>query len=152
MRVTKIDDAGIKLITKWEGLKLSPYLCSAGVPTIGYGSTYYEDGTRVKLTDNSITKERALELFKTTLKKYEQDVDAMTRDDINQNQFNALVSFAYNLGSQVLKGSTLLKKVNKNPLDKTIVREFRKWVNAGGKKLKGLINRREDEITMYYKN
>lgn len=151
MKITKIDQNGINLITKWEGLKLKPYLCSAGVPTIGYGSTYYEDGTRVKLSDSSITKDRALELFKTTLKRYEQDVDAMTRDDINQNQFNALVAICYNIGSSNLKSSTLLKLVNKNPNDEKINNQFNKWIYANGKKLKGLINRRADESKMYFK-
>lgn len=150
-KVSKISQEGIELIAKWEGLKLKPYLCSASVPTIGYGSTYYEDGTRVKLTDAPITKERALELFKNTLKTYELGVDSFTRDDITQSQFDALVSFAYNLGTQALKGSTLLKKVNKNPNDPTIATEFAKWVRAGGKVLKGLINRRADEAKLYFK-
>jgi len=151
MKITKIDANGIKLITDWEGLKLKPYLCSANVPTIGYGSTRYENGNKVKLTDAPITKERALELFKNTLHTYERDVDALVRDDINQNQFNALVSFAYNLGTTALRNSTLLKKVNLNPNDKTIANEFVKWVNAGGRRIQGLVNRRNAEVVMYYK-
>jgi len=151
MKITKIDANGIKLITDWEGLKLKPYLCSANVPTIGYGSTRYENGNKVKLTDAPITKERALELFKNTLHTYERDVDALVRDDINQNQFNALVSFAYNLGATALRNSTLLKKVNINPNDKTIANEFVKWVNAGGRRVQGLVNRRNAEVVMYYK-
>ena len=151
MKITKIDANGIKLITDWEGLKLKPYLCSANVPTIGYGSTRYENGNKVKLTDAPITKERALELFKNTLHTYERDVDALVRDDINQNQFNALVSFAYNLGTTALRNSTLLKKVNINPNDKTIANEFVKWVNAGGRRVQGLVNRRNAETQMYYK-
>ena len=151
MKITKIDANGIKLITDWEGLKLKPYLCSAKVPTIGYGSTRYENGNKVKLTDAPITKERALELFKNTLHTYARDVDALVRDDINQNQFNALVSFAYNLGTTALRNSTLLKKVNINPNDKTIANEFVKWVNAGGRRVQGLVNRRNAEIQMYYK-
>jgi lysozyme len=148
--ITKIDSKGIDLITKFEGLKLKPYLCSAGVPTIGYGTTYYENGVRVKLSDPQITKERALELFLNNLKKYEIDVNAMTRDDITQNQFNSLVSFAYNLGSQALKNSTLLKKININPNDSSIIIEFNKWVNAGGKKLNGLVIRRSAEASLYF--
>lgn len=151
MKVTRIDKAGMDLITKWEGLKLSPYLCSAKVPTIGYGSTRYENGQRIQMTDKAITKERAIELFKNTLIQFERDVDAFTTDSVNQNQFNALVSFAYNLGSTALRNSTLLKKVNTNPNDKTIANEFNKWVNAGGRRLQGLINRRADEVKMYFK-
>ena len=151
MKITRIDKAGMDLITKWEGLKLSPYLCSAKVPTIGYGSTRYENGQRVQMTDKAITKERAIELFKNTLIQFERDVDAFTTDKVNQNQFNALVSFAYNLGSTALRNSTLLKKVNTNPNDKTIENEFNKWVNAGGRRLQGLVNRRADEVKMYFK-
>lgn len=150
MKITKIDEKGLQLIMKYEGFKSKPYLCPAGVPTIGYGTTRYNDGTKVKLTDKPITKEQALELLKHQVKQYELDVDAMAVDSINQNQFNALVSFAYNLGSQALKKSTLLKKVNKNPNDASITKEFLKWVFAGGKKLNGLIRRRNDEAQLYF--
>ena len=130
----KIDQKGIDLIIKWEGLRLKPYLCSAGVPTIGYGSTYYANGTKVSLKDPEITKECAVELFKSTIKNYEDAVTIMIGSKtITQNQFNALVSFAYNLGNNALRTSTLLKKVLANPSDKTIENEFNKWVNAGGK-------------------
>lgn len=147
----RIDQKGIDLITKWEGLRLKPYLCSAGVPTIGYGSTYYANGTKVTMKDPEITKECAVELFKTTIKNYENAVNTMIGSKIlTQNQFNALVSFCYNLGQNALKTSTLLKKVLANPSDKTIENEFNKWVNAGGKKLQGLVNRRKEEAKMYF--
>lgn len=149
--ITKIDNEGFALITKWEGLKLTPYLCSAGVPTIGYGSTRYPNGSKVKLTDKPITKGQAFEIFFATISTYEKAVFTLTPDEINQNQFNSLVSFAYNLGVNALKNSTLLKKVNANLNDPNIADEFRKWVNAGGKKMTGLVNRREDEIKMYFK-
>lgn len=149
--ITKIDNEGFALITKWEGLKLTPYLCSAGVPTIGYGSTRYANGTKVKLTDKSITKGEAFTLFCDTIKTYEKAVFTLAPDEINQNQFNALVSFCYNLGVNALKNSTLLKKVNANLNDPKIADEFRKWVNVGGKKVEGLVNRREDEVKMYFK-
>ena len=150
-RITKTGPNGLGLITKWEGLKLIPYLCSAKVATIGFGSTYYENGTRVTMNDAPITKERALELFKNTLSTYERGVDSFTVDTINQNQFDALTSFAYNLGTQALKGSTLLKKVNNNPNDPTIANEFAKWTRAGGVVLKGLVSRRKAEAELYFK-
>lgn len=103
------------------------------------------------MTDKPITKERAIEIFKKTISGYERDVDALCRDDINQNQFNALVSFAYNLGANALKGSTLLKRVNSNPNNPLISNEFRKWIYAGKKIVKGLQNRRNSEIEMYFK-
>jgi lysozyme len=85
------------------------------------------------------------------LVSFEQYVDSYCRDDINQNQFDALVSFAYNLGPGNLKSSTLLKKVNANPEDESIRLEFMKWVKAGGKTLKGLVRRREAEANLYFK-
>lgn len=148
----KINQEGENLITKWEGFKSKPYLCSAGVATIGYGSTYYENKRRVMITDASITKERAVELFKFVVPSFEQGVlKLIGKTEVNQNQFNALVSFAYNLGLTALKNSTLLKLVKLNPNDKRIEAEFGKWVNAGGKKVQGLINRRADEVKMYFK-
>lgn len=150
-KITRIDEVGIDLITKFEGLKLKPYLCSAKVPTIGYGSTRYENGVKVKMSDSTITKERAIELFQNTLKQYEDAVDDFTTDKVNQNQFNALVSFCYNLGPTSLKNSTLLKIVNTNVNSAKIKGEFLKWVKAGGKTLQGLINRRNAEAELYYK-
>jgi lysozyme len=150
MKVTKISQKGIDLIKKFEGLKLKPYLCSAGVPTIGYGNTFYETGKKVTLNDPQITEKRAEELLAYLLVSFEKYVDSYCRDDINQNQFDALVSFAYNLGPNSLKASTLLKKVNINPLDPTIKVEFLKWTKAGGRVLKGLVLRREAEASLYF--
>jgi lysozyme len=141
----------IELIKKFEGFSAVPYMCPASVVTIGYGSTRYADGRKVTMTDNSITIEGAIILLKQTLKQYELAVDSYCRDDINQNQFDALVDFAYNCGNGNLKSSTLLKKVNTNPNDPTIALEFRKWNKGGGKVLKGLVNRREAEIELYFK-
>lgn len=151
MKITKIDEAGLNLIIKYEGFSSKPYLCSASVPTIGFGTTRYNDNTKVTLQDKPITKEQALELMKSQLSTYELAVDAMTTDKVNQNQFNSLVSFAYNLGTQALKGSSLLKRVNANTWDTKIDAEFQKWVFAAGKKLKGLMKRRADESKMYFK-
>jgi lysozyme len=150
MKITKISKKGLDLIKKFEGLKLKPYLCSAGVPTIGYGNTLYENGKKVSLKDTIITEQRATELLSNSLQNLEQHVDSFCRDDINQNQFDALVSFAFNLGPYNLKSSTLLKKVNKNPNDPTIRDEFMRWTKAGGKVLKGLVERRQCEADLYF--
>lgn len=150
MKVTRVDQKGIDLITSFEGLSLVPYLCAANVPTTGYGTTRYYNGVKVSMSDLPITKEKAIEYLMHDLHTFELAVDAMAVDTVTQNQFNALVSFAYNLGSTALKGSTLLKKVNTNPNDPTIRDEFMKWVNAGGKKLKGLVRRREAEANLYF--
>jgi lysozyme len=103
------------------------------------------------MADATITEARGTELLQSMLVSFEQYVDSYCRDDINQNQFDALVSFAYNLGPGNLKSSTLLKKVNANPEDESIRLEFMKWVKAGGKTLKGLVRRREAEANLYFK-
>lgn len=150
MKITKIGTKGLDLIKSFEGLKLKPYLCPANVPTVGYGSTFYENDKKVKLTDPSITEQRASELLLDSLKGFERYVDSYCRDDINQNQFDALVSFCYNLGPANLKSSTLLKKANVNPNDPTIAQEFLKWNKAGGRALKGLTKRRQAESDLYF--
>ena len=110
MKITKSSNNLIELIKKFEGFSNIPYLCPANVATIGYGSTRYANGLKVTLKDNSITELQAIDLLKDTLKQYEQAVDSYCRDDINQNQFDALVDFAYNCGNGNLKSSTLTKK------------------------------------------
>lgn len=150
MKVTKVSQKGLDLIKRFEGLELKPYKCPAGIPTIGYGNTYYPSGSKVKLTDPVITKEKAEELLKFLLGSYEKSVDSFCRDDINQNQFDALVSFAYNCGVNNLKSSTLLKKVNANPQDVTIRNEFMKWNKTGGRVLAGLTKRRQAEADLYF--
>lgn len=146
----KLDKKGLDLIAEFEGLRLKPYLCSAGVPTIGYGSTFYENGTNVKLTDAPITKQRAEQLLKNTADKFAEKVAVLITKPVTQNQFNALVSFAFNVGLSALKTSTLLKLVNANPNDKNIAKEFLKWNKAGGRVVQGLTNRRIKESTIYF--
>ena len=147
----KLNNEGYNLITKHEGLSLKPYLCPAKVPTIGYGNTYYQDGKRVTLLDNPITKEQAFEMFKEIADRFAKAVSQSVTADINQNQFNALVSFAYNVGVANLKKSTLLKLVNANPNNPQIKLEFLKWTKANGVLLNGLLKRRNHESSVYFK-
>jgi lysozyme len=151
MKITKTGKAGIDMIKAFEGFRGTPYKCSAGVPTIGYGATFYPGGKKVTMADATITEEQAVELLANMLVSFEKYVDSYCVDTITQNQFDALVSFAYNLGPANLKSSTLLKKVNANPNDESISLEFMKWVKAGGKTLKGLVKRREAESQLYFK-
>lgn len=141
---------GLEIIKKHEGLRLMPYLCPAGVPTIGYGNTYYQDGVRVRLTDPAITVDEAETLLKHILKNYERGVNRYVQKHINQCQFDALVSFAYNLGLGALQKSTLLKRVNMNPCDEDIKYQFSRWTKAGGKTLQGLVKRRKEEANLYF--
>ena len=147
----KINKLGINLIKRWEGFESKPYLCPAGVPTIGYGATYYPDNYKaVKLTDKSINESYATILLEDMLDRYECGVNRYVTSNINENQFSALVSFAYNCGLGALKSSTLLKRVNANPNDENISYQFSRWNKAGGRVLKGLTKRRIDEDKLYF--
>lgn len=149
MEIRETSEAGLKFLIKEEGLVLRPYLDSVKVPTIGVGSTYYEDGRKVKMTDPPITAERAIRLFKNLLKNYELAVYSNTRDDINHNQFDAMASLCYNIGVNGFRGSTLVKRVNQNPNQASIRAAFQMWKNAGGKPI--LLARRNREADLYFK-
>jgi lysozyme len=146
----KLDESGYKLIQEFEGLSLVPYLCSAKVATIGYGSTFYPSSKKVTMQDQPISLATAKWMLKETADKFATDVDKLIKSKLTQNQFNALVSFAFNLGVTSLGRSTLLKKVNINPNDPTIAAEFAKWNKAGGKVLNGLTKRRAKEAKLYF--
>jgi lysozyme len=146
----KLDQKGYDLIKSFEGLKLKPYKCAAGIPTIGYGNTYYENNVKVQMNDTPIDKQRAEVLLKINADRFAIKVNNLISKPITQNQFNALVSFAYNVGSGALASSTLLKKVNVNPNDAMISKEFLKWNKAGGNAVQGLTNRRISESALYF--
>ena len=140
---------GTPIIRKFEGLKLTAYLCPANVWTIGYGSTFYENGSKVQQGDK-ITLDRADRLLLEMVKRFEISVKGLVKSNINDNQLGSLTSFAFNVGTSALSKSTLLKKVNANPDDPTIRNEFMRWTKAGGKVLKGLVTRRESEANLYF--
>jgi lysozyme len=140
---------GIPIIRKFEGLKLKAYLCPAGVWTIGYGNTFYENGSKVQ-EGEKITLDRADKLLFFVVQKFESEVSKLVKSSINDNQLGALTSFAFNVGAGNLAKSTLLKKVNANPNDATIRDEFMRWTKAGGKVLNGLITRRKAEADLYF--
>jgi len=144
----KVSERGINLIKKHEGCKLTSYLCPSKIPTIGFGNTYYLNGTKVEL-GQTITQDQADKLLLSTLSKFEKDVWSVIKQSVNQRMFDALVSFTYNVGFGNLKSSTLLKKVNKNMNDPSIRDEFLKWNKSRGRALKGLTNRRMDEWLLY---
>jgi len=146
----KSSSNGIRLIQEFEGLRLTSYLCSAGVPTIGYGATYYQDGSKVKL-GQTITRHQADQLLKDHLKEFEGSVlGLLNTTKVNQNQFDALVSFCFNLGAGNLAKSQLLRFVKANPKDPKIAAEFAKWNRAGGEVSRGLVRRRKKEAELYF--
>lgn len=140
----------IDLIKKFEGLSLQAYLCPAQVPTIGFGSTMYQDGRKVKIGD-VLTLQEAEALLVWEL---QTKAKAMPKLKLNQHQYDAVMSFVFNLGIGAFKGSTLYKKMNLNPSDPTIRAEFERWnkarVNGSLVELKGLTNRRKAEADLYF--
>jgi lysozyme len=146
----KLDANGYKLIQGFEGLSLVPYLCSAKVATIGWGATFYPSGIKVTMQDKPISLATASWMFRTIADRFAVDVDKLIKANINQNQFNAIASLAYNIGIGGLAKSTLLKKVNINPSDPTIATEFAKWNKVGGKVVNGLTKRRAVEAKLYF--
>jgi len=144
----KTSQAGIDLIKRFEGFSGNPYRCPADIPTIGYGSTRYADGREVSMSDPAITEPQAIQLLADTLGRYEKGVTGLATAPLTQSQFDALVSFAYNLGLGNLGNSTLLKKLNNRDYAGA-ADEFPRWVRGGGKILPGLVKRREAERKLF---
>lgn len=146
----KLNSEGYRLITKFEGFSAKPYLCSAKVPTIGYGNCYYTNGKKVTLLDKPITETEAFEMFKTIADRFADKVSKLVTYPINQNQFNSLVSICYNIGVSAFQLSTLLKMVNENANNPKIKDQFLRWNKAGGKVVRGLTLRRNEEAFIYF--
>lgn len=140
----KTSEVGLNLIKFFEDFRSKAYLCPAKVWTIGYGHT-----GGVKSTD-TISKEDANSLLLKDLEKYEKAVNTLVSVDLNQNQFDAITSFTFNLGEGALAKSTLLKKLNAKDY-KGAAEEFLKWNKAGGQVLAGLVKRREKEKELFLK-
>ena len=141
-------DILIPMLKRFEGLRLRPYLCSAGVPTIGYGATFYQNGKRVTMRDAAITRQEADELLRWHVTKYFlPDVLRLCPTANTPGRIAALTDFAFNLGLGALQRSTLRKRVNENRWD-DVPGELRKWNRAGGVVLRGLTIRREAEASL----
>lgn len=145
----------VALCVEFEGFRSKPYLCPAGVPTIGFGSTYYENGTKVTIADPPVTKDQAAALLMHELTKVcvpgvrrqcpQLYANALTTG--NWRPFNAIVDFTYNLGVGALQTSTLRKKVNEQDWEGAKTQLLR-WVRGGGKVLPGLVRRRNAEAAL----
>jgi len=138
------------LIKKFEGCSLTPYLCPAGKPTIGYGATSYQDGTKVTMKDDPITEERAELLLATYIELIERCINDVLRPQLKDNQIDALISFVYNVGFGAFQKSTLLRMININPDNPRIYDEFLRWNKANGKVVGGLVRRRVAEAKLYF--
>ncbi|MEG2265894.1 MAG: lysozyme [Acinetobacter sp.] len=144
-----VSPSGVDLICNFEGLRLKAYDDGVGVWTIGFGTTKYPNGIRVKKGD-TCTLDQAKAYMQNDLKSFEQTVNNTVKVPLNQNQFDALVSLAYNIGSTAFKNSTLVRQLNEENY-KAAANQFNVWVNAGGKRMQGLVNRRAAERTLFLK-
>ena len=144
----KLSANGFKLLGELEGIVLRPYRDSVGIPTIGIGSTYYEDGTKVKMSDKAITKERAIQLAKNVVKSFEAQVNKAILPTMAQNQFDAMVLLCYNIGESGFARSSVVRNFNAGNLQKA-ADSFLLWNKAGGKVVRGLVNRRNIERTLF---
>ena len=138
----KISIEGLSLIKKFEGCELNSYKCAAGVPTIGYGSTH---GIQMGM---SISKARAEELLLEDISKFEDIVHKSVTVALDQHQFDALVSWTFNLGGGNLNSSTMLKVINAGDYE-DVPEQIKRWNKANGKVLEGLIRRREAEALLF---
>ena len=144
-----LSDNGMKLLEQFEGLRLEAYLDSAGIHTIGYGTIKYPDGSVVKKGDK-ITKAQAKQYKLHDLKEFESTVNTSVKSPLTQNQYDALVSLSYNIGSGAFKDSTLLKKLNSGDY-KGAAEQLLVWNKVNSKKVQGLVNRREAERNLFLK-
>jgi len=138
----KASEKCMAIIREFEGCRLKAYKCPAGIWTIGYGHT------RKVLPGQTITNEEAENLLDQDLWPVEENLNRLGFD-LNQNQYDALISFIFNVGWGHFSESTLLKKIRISPDHRDIPAEFKKWVKAGGKKLPGLVRRRKAEADLY---
>lgn len=142
----RLDDNGYNALHEREGLRLKPYLDTQGVPTIAMGNTYYLDGKKVTMQDKPLTIREAYKLGRVVSDNFAKQVNQLLTKEVTQNQFNALVSLAYNIGINAFRKSTVLKRVNVNPNDPTIKNAFMMWT-----KNRELIGRRKSEVEQYFK-
>lgn len=152
-----MSEEGRKKLAEWEGVRLTLYMDVAGYSTIGVGHLLTKDelssgkiwiaGQPVRYA-GGLTQQHALDLLAQELKSFEDAINQAVTVPLAQNQFDALVSFSYNVGAGAFKNSTLLKLLNQRQYDQ-VPNQLRRWIFAGGKKRVGLINRRNKEIEMW---
>jgi GH24 family phage-related lysozyme (muramidase) len=148
--VGQTNEAGLVLIRTWEGFRAKPYLCPAGVWTIGYGTTRLPDGKPVTADTPAIDEVTATAWLAAHLKETEAAIMRLVEVPISANQFSALASFVYNVGVGAFAGSTLLKKLNRGDYERA-AREFGRWRYARGNVVLGLVRRRAAERALFEK-
>jgi len=149
--MAQISKDGLMLLAKLEGVKLDAYQCTAGVWTIGIGSTKYANGQPVKKGDKLASKEEAFKLFVDTSAQYTNCVNKYVLRPLKQNEFDALFCLCYNIGCGAFAKSSLVKFINGGQAIEKIKIGFLMWTKAGGVVSKGLVNRRLAEYNLYAK-
>lgn len=152
----RINAAGLDLIKRFEGFRPRPYLCPAGYATIGYGHVIKDPYGRMqtnlakakRLMPGPITQAEGAQLLRIDLEAYEDAISNLVKVDLTDNQFAALVSFAYNVGIRAFANSTLRKLLNRGDYD-AVPEQLGRWVHAGGRRLTGLVNRRVAETALF---
>ena len=145
-----ISQKGLELIEEFEGFKSCPYHDQVGIPTIGIGTTFYENGTKVTMQDPCIDHDRAFQILSHYLSNTTKLITSLVKSTINPNQFDALCSFTYNIGDGGFEHSTVLKLVNVNPNDPAITAAFEMWDKASGHVVEDLVIRRKKEAAYYF--
>lgn len=143
-----INQAGVDLIKRWESFQAAPYLCPAGVWTIGYGTTRLPDGSPVTRHTPPITEKVAALWLRHDVVWAENWVLRLVRTMLTEDMLAALASFVYNLGPGSFEASTLLRKLNAGDYFGA-AKEFDRWKYAGGEVLAGLVSRRNDEEALF---
>ena len=147
----KVIKAGIDLVKSFEGLSLKPYKDPLGIPTIGHGIIKYPNGKKVTMADREISAAEAEAYLIYEIEEKSQAIEKMCKVELNDNEFAALASFSYNVGSKALETSTLMKLLNAGT-DRTLVADqLLRWDKAGGKQLPGLTRRRQAERALFLK-
>ena len=139
---------GFTALKSHEGWSSNPYLDVAKIPTIGYGFTYYPNGKKVTMADNPMSKEEGDRILRKILADFEDAINDLVVVPLTQNQFDALVSFVYNVGINAFKNSTLLRELNMGRYEKA-ADQFARWNKAGGRVVQGLVNRRRAERSLF---
>lgn len=143
-----IGERGLALIKSFESYRSHPYYDSARVPTIGWGTTYYPGGRRVRMSDEPITRAQADAILQDNLRDFEAGISDALQVEVTQSQFDALVCWAYNVGVGAAHGSTLMRLLNAGDVQGA-ADQFLRWNKAGGVTLRGLTRRREAERELF---
>lgn len=145
----RISDDGLRLIKEFEGFRSRAYIDPVGIPTIGYGATYYPaSGARVRMSDAPITEAQASQLLRFMLQRYEDAIARYAQVPLTQGQFDALVAWAYNVGLEAARASTLMRLLNGGDYSGA-AEQFARWNKAGGRELPGLTRRRAAERALF---